>query len=105
MGEAAGKKGVWSYVEGGMGAISQSIASAARERGAEIVTNATVQSILYNEAGAGGKASVRGVKMADGSELYAPTVLSNATPYHTFLELMPGMCESDPVIDRSLSFR
>jgi hypothetical protein len=28
--------------------------------------------------------------MADGTELYADTVLSNATPYHTFLELLPG---------------
>jgi hypothetical protein len=38
----------------------------------------------------GGQPRVTGVKMTDGTELYADTVLSNATPYHTFLELMPG---------------
>ncbi len=39
-----------------------------------------------------------------GSELYADVVVSNATPYHTFLELMPGlsrdsgnMAESSPL--------
>lgn len=30
MGEAAGKKGVWAYVQGGMGAVSESIAAEAR---------------------------------------------------------------------------
>jgi len=29
--------------------------------------------------------------MQDGSELHADIVLSNATPYHTFLELLPGL--------------
>jgi hypothetical protein len=37
MGEAAGRKGVWAYVEGGMGAVSNAIAASAREKGAEIV--------------------------------------------------------------------
>lgn len=49
MGEAAGKKGVWSYVQGGMGMVSHCIAQAAKEAGAEIATNATVQSILYDK--------------------------------------------------------
>lgn len=46
MGEACGKKGVWAYIEGGMGAVSDSIASSAVSHGAEIVTNATVNKIL-----------------------------------------------------------
>jgi len=33
MGEAAGKKGVWAYVEGGMGALSEAIAASARNYG------------------------------------------------------------------------
>lgn len=33
MGEAAGKKGVWAYVEGGMGALSNAVASSARSHG------------------------------------------------------------------------
>jgi len=79
MGEAAGKKGVWSYMEGGMGAVSQSIARSAKNHGADIITNATVKRILCD----GGK--VRGVLMADGSEISAEIVLSGCTPYHTFL--------------------
>jgi phytoene dehydrogenase-like protein len=58
MGEAAGKKGVWSYVQGGMGAISNAIASSARSHGAEIVTNATVKKILYAPGTGKGQTSV-----------------------------------------------
>lgn len=83
MGEAAGQKGVWAYVKGGMGAISQAIAVSARESGAEIVTNATVRQILHDGS------NVKGVKMDDGSVLEANTILSGANPYHTFIELMP----------------
>ena len=43
MGEAAGRKGVWAYVRGGMGTVSRSIAAAATEAGAEIAVNATVK--------------------------------------------------------------
>ena len=88
-GEAAGKKGVWSYVEGGMGAISRAIAESARSFGAQIHVNATVQRVLYQERE--GQTRAVGVRMEDGSELHAKAVLSNATPYHTFLELLPGL--------------
>merc|ERR1719428_190669 len=47
MGEVAGRKGVWSYARGGMGGVSDAIASAAKEAGAEIVTNASVAEIVY----------------------------------------------------------
>jgi hypothetical protein len=33
MGEIEGVKGAWGYPEGGMGAVSEAIASAAREAG------------------------------------------------------------------------
>src|SRR5688572_5244135 len=46
MGECDGIRGVWGYVRGGMGGISNAIASAAREKGAEIRTNAEVTRIL-----------------------------------------------------------
>eukprot|EP01034_Spumella_vulgaris_P021985 gene21985-28072_t len=85
MGEAAGRKGVWAYVQGGMGSVSEAIASSARSKGAEIVTNATVRRILTE-----GDRAV-GVRMDDGSELFADTILSGTTPYHTFMELLPGL--------------
>ena len=40
MGECDGVRGVWGYVRGGMGGISNALAAAARERGAEIRVNA-----------------------------------------------------------------
>jgi len=47
MGEAAGRSGVWAYVQGGMGAVSEAIASSAREAGASICCNATVSQVLF----------------------------------------------------------
>jgi len=85
MGEADGKKGVWAYVEGGMGAVSDAIAESARGAGAELVTNAEVQRIVHKDG------AVQGVEMHDGTQLRAPVVLSGTTPYHTFLELLPGL--------------
>ncbi|HYC33206.1 MAG TPA: NAD(P)/FAD-dependent oxidoreductase, partial [Gemmatimonadales bacterium] len=49
MGECDGVRGVWGYVRGGMGGISNAIAAAAREKGAEIRTNAEVARILVKE--------------------------------------------------------
>src|SRR5205807_8641425 len=42
MGETNGKKGVWAYVRGGMGGISQALAGAAKDLGVEIRCNAEV---------------------------------------------------------------
>lgn len=39
MGELEGRKGAWGYVEGGMGALSECIASSARDKGAEVFVN------------------------------------------------------------------
>ena len=42
MGETNGKKGVWSYVRGGMGGLTQALAQAAKDLGAEILTEKEV---------------------------------------------------------------
>lgn len=85
MGEAAGKKGVWAYIEGGMGKISECIAAAAKDVGVEIQTSATVKEIIVKD----GKA--KGVQMIDGSIIEADTIISACTPWHTFVELMKPM--------------
>lgn len=100
MGEAAGRKGVWAYVEGGMGAVSASIAAAAKGFGAEIVTNATVKEIVYDPA----MKRVAGVEMEDGTRLEATTVVSNCTPYQTFLELFPSYSSSSDASPFPASF-
>jgi hypothetical protein len=67
------RQGVWAYVEGGMGAITRTMSESARAKGVTIAHNATVASILYEQNPAKGNARVKGVKMADGTELYAKT--------------------------------
>ena len=54
------------------------------------MTNATVKKILTEKSTKSGNKSntVTGVQMQDGSILYAKTVISATTPYHTFMELM-----------------
>ena len=81
MGECDGAKGVWGYVRGGMGRLSEAIASAARQHGAEIKTNAAVGRILIRDG------KVYGVALADGTEFHAPKVASCADANVTFLKL------------------
>src|SRR5204863_9333638 len=82
MGECDGVRGIWGYVRGGMGGISNALAAAARERGAEIRVNAEVRKILVKD----GRAS--GVALADGIEIQSPVVVSGCDPAVTFLQLI-----------------
>jgi phytoene dehydrogenase-like protein len=84
IGRAIGKRGVWGYVRGGMGAITQALAAAGRDLGVEIRTSAPVGEVLVE----GGVAA--GVVLEDGATLRAPAVLSNADPKRTFLGLCPA---------------
>jgi phytoene dehydrogenase-like protein len=82
MGECDGVRGVWGYVRGGMGGLSNAIASAAKEKGAEIKTGAAVGRILLQD----GRAV--GVALADGTEYRARKVVSCLDANATFLKLM-----------------
>ncbi|XP_073451647.1 pyridine nucleotide-disulfide oxidoreductase domain-containing protein 2-like [Aquarana catesbeiana] len=82
MGELEGRKGSWGYVEGGMGMVSNAIAKAATEAGAEIYTEKVVEKILVDNNG-----KAYGVHLQDGTEVHSRLVLSNASPHHTFLNL------------------
>ncbi|KAH1113396.1 hypothetical protein J1N35_006774 [Gossypium stocksii] len=84
MGETDGDRGIWSYVEGGMGSISMAIGNAAREAGAQIVTSAGVSRLIVDDSG-----KANGVLLADGTMVQSSNILSNATPYKTFMELVP----------------
>ncbi len=72
----------WGFVRGGIGKLTEAMADSAREAGAEIRTDAPVERILVD----GGRAA--GVALADGTELRAARVLSNADPKTTFLRLV-----------------
>src|SRR4051812_36159391 len=82
MGEIDGAFRAWGFQKGGTGAISESIASAARAFGAEIRVNAAVVHVTVTN----GKAS--GVVLDNGDELHAPIVVSGLDPRRTFLELV-----------------
>jgi phytoene dehydrogenase-like protein len=73
----------WGFVRGGMSVVTEAMADAAREAGAEVRTGAEAESILVE----GGRAV--GVALGGGGEVRAPLVLSNADPKKTFLGLVP----------------
>jgi phytoene dehydrogenase-like protein len=76
-------QGFYGHVIGGMGAITQAMASAGRKFGAEIRTSSPVARIDTKNGRA------RGVVLGDGTEIRARVVLSNADPKRTFLKMIP----------------
>jgi len=82
MGEIDGAFRSWGFARGGTGAISDAIAEAAREAGAEIRTQAGIAKIIVK----GNRA--RGVVLANGDEVYAKVVSSSVDPRQTFINLM-----------------
>ena len=75
-------QGWGGHVIGGMGSITQAMAAAVREAGAEIRLGSPVARIDVRQ----GRAT--GVTLEDGSEIAAGIVLSNADPKRTFLRLV-----------------
>jgi phytoene dehydrogenase-like protein len=82
MGETNGKRGVWAYVKGGMGGLTQALASAARSSGVEIRTEAEVARIVVKNG------AVAGVALNSGEEYSAHVVASNADANITFNRLL-----------------
>ncbi len=81
MGGLSGHRGLWGFVRGGMGAVSEAIAASARAAGAVIRTGAPVARVLAR----GGRAT--GVVLESGEEIEAGVVASNLDPKLTFLRL------------------
>lgn len=82
MGEIDGAFRAWGFQKGGTGAISESIAGAARAFGAEIRTDAAVERVLVKNG------QTTGVALASGEEIAAPIVVSGLDPRRTFLDLV-----------------
>lgn len=70
-----GSDGTWMVVEGGMGTVTQRLASAAMEAGAQIHTAAPVTQIEVQ----GGVA--KGVNLQNGTRVDASVVVVNADPF------------------------
>lgn len=82
MGGVAGHRGLWGFVRGGMGAVSEAIAASGRAAGAFIRTEAAVAKIQVRSG------RVCGVVLESGEEIEAPLVASNLDPKITFLKLL-----------------
>ena len=78
MGETNGKRGVWAYMRGGMGGLTQSLARAAVDLGVKIKTDAEVVKILTRDNAA------TGVALRNGDEFVAKQVASGVDMHHTF---------------------
>jgi phytoene dehydrogenase-like protein len=70
------------FVMGGIGALTQAMASAAQQAGAEIRTNVEVAEIRI------GNGAAQSVILSSGEEISARAVISNADPKRTFLRLV-----------------
>ncbi|MFG0297524.1 MAG: phytoene desaturase family protein [Maioricimonas sp. JB045] len=84
MGQAGGARGVWGYVRGGMGALTEAMAASARRQGVEIRTGTAVEEILTR------RGRVRGVRLASGEEITCQAVASSADARWTFEKLLPA---------------
>jgi phytoene dehydrogenase-like protein len=83
-GEVNGKKGVWGHAIGGMGAITQAMARAARGAGAEIETDAGVREVIVESERA------VGVVLDNGSTIRAKYIASNVNPKLLYTRLVPA---------------
>ncbi|MEA3036905.1 MAG: hypothetical protein QOH04_2682 [Sphingomonadales bacterium] len=81
-GEAAGVPGAWGHAIGGMGAITEAMAKAAREQGVKIVLDAPVEEILVERGRAAGA-------VAGGTAYRAKAVVANVNPKALFTDLLP----------------
>ena len=77
-----GRTGAWGFPRGGMGGVTEAIASAARSFGAEIRTSSGVAQITTQSGAA------TGVVLDSGEELSAPVVVTTAHPAISFLRLV-----------------
>jgi phytoene dehydrogenase-like protein len=74
------------FIRGGMGKLSEALASAALKHGAEIRTDAEVARILTRAGGA------TAVALASGEEISAKSIVSNADVKTTFSRLVEPTC-------------
>ncbi|HVO97504.1 MAG TPA: NAD(P)/FAD-dependent oxidoreductase [Bryobacteraceae bacterium] len=82
MGGVNGHRGLWGFVRGGMGAVSNAIADSGRAKGVKVRTSAPVKKVLVRDGRA------RGVALESGEEIEAKTVASNLDPRRTFLQML-----------------
>lgn len=99
LGEIDGVFRSWGFARGGTGALSQAIASAAREAGAEIKLNAPVKEVIVKNG------TATGVAIETGEEYTADIIVSNADAKRTFLNLVEEKHLPDEFVSDVKRFR
>ncbi len=87
------------YASGGMGVITQAMAAAAKQAGAEIRTGAEVKEVRIKNGAA------TGVLMSNGAEIEARAVISNADPKRTFLQLVDPTHLAPDFVQKTKNYR
>jgi phytoene dehydrogenase-like protein len=83
-GEVNGKKGSWGHALGGMGAITQAMARAAREHGVEIETDAAVAEVIVE------KGRAAGVVLHDGRQIRSRALAANVNLKLLYGSMVPA---------------
>jgi phytoene dehydrogenase-like protein len=96
MGSITGERGVWAYVRGGMGGLSNALASSARAAGVELRSDAEVQTIRCRA----GRAT--GVVLTSGEELQADAIVCSTDPRRSF-SLLDGEAQLPDEFVRALA--
>jgi len=92
-GEAAGVQGAWGHAIGGMGAITQAMASACRDKGVDIRLESPVEQMIVENGRAAGVVS-------GGKALRAKTIVAGVNPKLLFGRLVPKGAVDEDVAER-----
>ena len=98
-GEVNGKKGVWGHAIGGMGAITQAMASAARGHGVDIGLDVGVREVIVERERA------VGVVLDNGETVRARYVASSVNPKLLYTRLVPAQALPAAFLDRIRNWR
>jgi phytoene dehydrogenase-like protein len=98
-GEVNGKKGVWGHAIGGMGAITQAMASSARGHGVDIAIEAGVREVIVERDRA------VGVVLDNGETIRAKYVASSVNPKLLYTRLLPADALPAAFLDRIKNWR
>ena len=100
MGGVNGHRGLWGFVRGGMGAVSNAIADSARSQ-----RRRDPHQRARREDSGRTTAEPRGVVLASGEEIQRPIVASNLDPRRTFLQLVDARDLPADFVDGIRKFR
>ena len=99
MGGVGGVRGLWGFVRGGMGALTEALKRSAEAYGAQVRTNAAVSRIDVRDG------SAVSVVLENGDELGARLIVSNADPKRTFLQLIGPTCLPTEFVKQISAYR